>query len=43
MPEGGFGTNFNVLIQSKGVICKSDFLYKKTSFQLLSELTERLS
>jgi len=43
MPEGGFGTNFNVLIQSKGVSCNNDFLYKKSSFQLLSELTERLN
>jgi SAM-dependent MidA family methyltransferase len=39
MPEGGFGTNFNVLIQSKNVNIKKDFLYKKSSFELLSELT----
>lgn len=41
IPEGGFGTNFNVLIQSKGVNLSSDFLYKKSSFQLLNELAVR--
>ncbi|BAI80729.1 conserved hypothetical protein [Deferribacter desulfuricans SSM1] len=40
IPEGGFGTNFNVLIQSKGVKIPENFFYKKRSTELFNELSK---
>lgn len=41
IPEGGFGTNFHVLIQSKNISIPENFIYKKSSydtFEMLSEI-----
>jgi SAM-dependent MidA family methyltransferase len=43
MPEGGFGTNFFVLVQSKGVDIPEDFPYRKgagETLDLLAKLTD---
>lgn len=41
MPEGGFGTNFHVIIQSKGVELTKDFFYKKNSATIFAELLSK--
>lgn len=40
MPEGGFGTNFFVLAQSKGVEIPDDFPYRKGASETLEKLAE---
>ncbi|KAA0259388.1 SAM-dependent methyltransferase [Deferribacter autotrophicus] len=40
IPEGGFGTNFNVLIQSKGVYIPDTFLYNKKPYDIFEQLSE---
>ncbi|MGA1862882.1 SAM-dependent methyltransferase [Deferribacter thermophilus] len=40
IPEGGFGTNFHVLIQSKNIDIPDNFFYKKHSTELFSELSK---
>jgi SAM-dependent MidA family methyltransferase len=42
MPEGGFGTNFHVIIQSKGVEVTKDFFYKKNSATIFAELLSKV-
>jgi SAM-dependent MidA family methyltransferase len=39
IPEGGFGTNFHVLIQSKNIAIHEDFIYKKSSFDTFDMLS----
>ncbi|WP_277656707.1 class I SAM-dependent methyltransferase [Seleniivibrio woodruffii] len=38
MPEGGFGTNFQVFIQGKGVSIDPDFRYTKSARDVLDEM-----
>ncbi len=40
MPEGGFGTTFHVLIQSKNLKITNDFMYKKSAYETLSEMAK---
>lgn len=40
VPEGGFGTNFHVLIQSKNVLIPDNFVYNKTSFETFDTLSQ---
>jgi SAM-dependent MidA family methyltransferase len=40
MPEGGFGTTFHVLIQSKNLKIPNDFMYKKSAYETLSEMAK---
>lgn len=40
IPEGGFGTNFHVLIQSKNIEIQEDFIYKKSSFETFDMLSK---
>ncbi len=40
IPEGGFGTNFHVLIQSKNIEIPEDFIYKKSSFETFDMLSK---
>jgi SAM-dependent MidA family methyltransferase len=42
MPEGGFGTTFHVLIQSKNLKIYNDFTYKKSPSETLKELATAL-
>jgi len=43
MPEGGFGTNFQAFLQSKGVDIPSDFKYSKPAKETLELMAEKLS
>lgn len=38
MPEGGFGTTFHVLIQSKGIGIDNSFIYKKSPHETLADM-----
>jgi SAM-dependent MidA family methyltransferase len=40
MPEGGFGTNFFVLMQAKNVKVPDDFPYKKSAFETLDLMSK---
>jgi SAM-dependent MidA family methyltransferase len=42
MPEGGFGTTFHVLIQSKGINVPDNFKHKKSSTETLMDLAKAL-
>lgn len=45
VPEGGFGTNFHVLLQGKNIVIPSDFIFLKSpteTYMLLAEHYERL-
>lgn len=41
IPEGGFGTNFHVLIQGKNIAIPEAFIYKKNATETYIELAER--
>lgn len=43
MPEGGFGTNFQVLIQGKGVKPAPEFRYGRPAKEVLEEMAELFS
>jgi len=40
MPEGGFGTNFHVFLQTKNLEVPQDFRYKKKAAETFEELAE---
>ncbi|MGA1847178.1 class I SAM-dependent methyltransferase [Deferribacter abyssi] len=42
IPEGGFGTNFNVLIQSKNVDIPDNFVYNIKSYKIFDKLSKNL-
>ncbi|AEI15146.1 protein of unknown function DUF185 [Flexistipes sinusarabici DSM 4947] len=39
VPEGGFGTNFHVLVQTKNVKVPKDFVFNKSSFETFDTLS----
>ncbi|TYB33720.1 MAG: SAM-dependent methyltransferase [Flexistipes sinusarabici] len=39
VPEGGFGTNFHVLVQTKNVEIPEDFVFNKSSFETFDMLS----
>jgi len=41
MPEGGFGTNFQVFVQGKGIDIPSDFKYSKPAKETLEDMAEK--
>jgi len=43
MPDGGFGTNFQVFIQGKGVDIPTDFKYTRPAKDTLSDMAKKLS
>ena len=43
IPEAGFGTNFNVLMQSKNLETPEDFRYNKKADKIFEELSETYS